>query len=63
MLNHIKEAPMYQLQRLMTENGISNCEIAEIIGRYERVPDINTAAKLAAALGCTVDDLIEKETA
>lgn len=54
---------MYQLQRLMTENGISNCEIAEIIGRYERVPDINTVAKLAAALGCTVDDLIEKESA
>lgn len=49
-------------QELATASGVTYVSI----GRYERgerVPDINTAAKLAVALGCTVDDLIEKETA
>lgn len=34
------------------------------ISRYEsgeRIPDIKTAAKIAAALGCKVDDLIKED--
>lgn len=39
--------------------GVSRVSIA----RYEsgeRVPDVVTAAKIARALGCKVDDLIDK---
>lgn len=39
---------------------------AQCISNYEsgiRIVDLPTAAKIAAALNCTVDDLIEKETA
>ncbi len=34
------------------------------IARYEageRIPSVDIAARIAAALGCTVDDLIDKE--
>lgn len=51
--------------------GITQQELAEIIGttpasisRYEngeRKLDLETAAKIAKALGCTVDDLVREQ--
>ena len=35
------------------------------IGRYERgerVPNVEVARKLAAALGCTIDELVKSDT-
>ena len=61
-LEERRKAKGFTQQELATASGVTYVSI----GRYERgerVPDINTAAKLAAALGCTVDDLIEKESA
>lgn len=64
---------MKKLEERRKAQGLTQQELALAvgvayvsIGRYERgerVPDIETAAKIAAALSCTVDDLIEKETA
>nr|MBR4279809.1 helix-turn-helix transcriptional regulator [Clostridia bacterium] len=45
---------------LAVASGVSRISIV----RYEsgeRVPDIKTAARIANALGCKVDDLINKE--
>lgn len=46
-------------EMLARESGVSRVAIA----RYEsgeRVPSIKIAAKIAKALGCKVDDLIDK---
>lgn len=54
-----RKANMSQ-QELALASGVSRISIA----RYEsgeRIPDIVTAAKIAAALGCKVDDLIKEE--
>ena len=64
---------MSNLKRIRTEAGLSQSKLAEASGvsvrmiqHYEqRVKDINAAAavtvyRLAQALDCTVEDLIEK---
>lgn len=62
-----------KLEELRKARGLTQQELAHAvgvtyasIGRYERgerFPDIKIAARIAAALNCTVDDLIEKESA
>lgn len=53
--------------------GLSVEQLAAIVGvtkmsiyRYEqglRIPDVAIAAKIAAALGCTIEDLIDNKKA
>lgn len=55
-------------QKNMTQRELSNLTgiSVQCISRYEceqRNIDLKTAAMLAEALGCTVDDLIDKEAA
>ena len=55
-----RKAKGWTQERLAVEVG---CTTA-CISNYEngiRRPDLDTAARIAAALGCTVDDLISKE--
>lgn len=61
---------MQKLIELRKAKGWSQARLAEAIGctaacisNYEnglRSLDLNVAARIAAALGCTVDDLIDK---
>lgn len=62
-----------KIKELRKKKGLTLKVLAETVGvsqqcisYYEngdRKIDLFTAAKIAAALNCTVDDLIEKETA
>lgn len=57
-----REALHLTQQELADRSNVSRVSIA----RYEageRIPDVDIAARIAAALGCTVDELIHKETA
>lgn len=64
---------MQKLAELRKAKGWSQSQLAAKIGcttscisNYEqgvRKVDLPTAARIAAALGCTVDDLIDKESA
>lgn len=52
----------------MTQEDLAaKANVARVsINRYEagdRIPNVYIAAKIAAALNCTVDDLIEKDSA
>lgn len=61
------------IRKLRKQKGMTLKDLAEKVGvtvqcisNYEqgiRKVDLPTAAIIAAALSCTVDDLIEKETA
>lgn len=61
---------MIAIQEIRKARNMTQADLAALlqvtpatISRYEsgeRIPDINTAAKIAAALGCKVDDLIDK---
>lgn len=63
---------MVNLKSIRKSRGMTQNELAKAakvsflsIHRYEtgeRIPDVDVAARIAAALGCTVDELI-KETA
>lgn len=62
---------MKGLRKIRKLRMITQAELATMIGitqamvsHYEtgrRVPDLETAAKIANALGCKVDDLIKEE--
>lgn len=62
---------MKGLKRIRKFRQITQEELATMVGitqamvsHYEtgrRVPDLETAAKIANALGCKVDDLIKEE--
>lgn len=64
---------MNRIRAIRVERNLSQKELAEKAGlsqvnvsRYEkgqRKLEIQTAARIAEALGCTVDELITKETA
>ena len=64
---------MNRIRAIRVERNLSQKELAEKVGlsqvnvsRYEkgqRKLEIQTAARIAEALGCTVDELITKETA
>ena len=64
---------MNRIRQIRLERNLSQKKLSEMtgihpmnIGRYERGQrglEIETAARIAAALGCTVDDLIDKESA
>lgn len=64
---------MNRIREIRTERNMTLKELSELtdihwvnLSRYERGErgvEIETAAIIAAALNCTVDDLIEKETA
>lgn len=62
---------MIAIKEIRSARGITQAELAERIGttvatisRYEsgqREPTLTIAAKLAAALDCSVDDLVERK--
>lgn len=62
---------MVAIKVMRKRKNMTQADLAELLGvtpaaisRYEsgeRIPDIVTAAKIAAALGCKVDDLIKEE--
>lgn len=62
---------MIAIKVIRRQKGMTQADLAEMLGvtpaaisRYEsgeRIPDIVTAAKIANALGCKVDDLIKEE--
>lgn len=64
---------MVRIREIRESQALSQKDLADMTGihrvcisRYEtgqRGLDLETAAIIAAALNCTVDDLIEKETA
>ena len=64
---------MVNLKSLRKAKGMTQRDLARAakvsflsIHRYEageRTPDVDVAARIAAALGCTVDELIHEETA
>ena len=59
-LNQRREQMGLTQQQLARKTGVSRVSIS----RYEsgqREPTLTIAAKLAAALGCTIEDLVEKK--
>lgn len=61
-IKKLRNAKGLTLKNLSEKVGVT----IQCISNYEqgiRKIDLDTAAKIAAALGCTVDDLIEKESA
>lgn len=59
-LRKIRKLRMITQEELATMIGITQA----MVSHYEtgrRVPDLETAAKIANALGCKVDDLIKEE--
>ena len=64
---------MNRIREIRTAQNLSQKQLSELtkipqvnLSRYERGDrglEIENAAKIAAALNCTVDDLIEKEPA
>lgn len=64
---------MVNIKKMRKSKGMTQIELAKAanvsfisIHRYEageRIPNVDIAGRIAAALGCTVDDLIRKETA
>lgn len=61
---------MVAIKVMRKQKNMTQADLAELLGvtpaaisRYEsgeRIPDIVTAAKIANALGCKIDDLIDK---
>lgn len=59
-LKHRRESKRWTQEQLSLKSGVSRISIA----RYEsgqREPTLTIAAKLAAALDCSVDDLVERK--
>ena len=64
---------MNRLEKLRTDKGMSRQELADAVKvtrvsiyRYEcgdRVPDLSIANRLAKAIGCSLEDLVDDETA
>ena len=64
---------MTNIKELRQAIGLTQDQLAKIVGRSrinicryetgEHNPPLAVAAKLAAALGCTVDDLLDKHDA
>ena len=64
---------MTEIRRLRRACGLSVKQLASLVGvtvmsiyRYEegrRMPDVDVAAKIATALNCRIEDLLEKEKA
>lgn len=57
-----REALHMSQEDLAVKSSVSRVSIA----RYEageRIPNVDIAARIAAALGCTVDELITEKTA
>lgn len=62
---------MLRIAQLRKARGMSQRQLAELVGisgavvaEYElgrKTPRLETARKLAAALGCSIDELIDKE--
>lgn len=62
---------MVKLRQFRKAKGLTQVELAQAarvsfmsIHRYEageRIPSVDIADRIAKALGCTVDDLIDKE--
>jgi len=62
---------MTEIRRLRKKCGLSVKALASAVGvtamsiyRYEqgrRMPDVDVAAKIATALGCTIEQLLETE--
>lgn len=62
---------MVAIKVMRKRKNMTQADLAELLGvtpaaisRYEsgeRIPDIVTAAKIATALGCKVDDLIKED--
>ena len=50
-------------KELSEKSGVPQPMISEIESEVSRYPQINTLYKLSQALKCTVDDLIDDETA
>lgn len=60
-LAKLREAKGWSQQKLSDISGIQQATICLIeIGQTES-PRISTLLKLSRALGCTIDDLVEKE--
>lgn len=63
---------MTEIRRLRRECGLSVKALASAVGvtamsiyRYEqgrRMPDVDVAAKIAASLGCTIEQLLGTDT-
>ena len=59
-LKHRRESKRWTQGQLSLKSGVSRISIS----RYEsgqREPTLTIAAKLAAALNCSVDDLVERK--
>ena len=59
-LKHRRESKRWTQEQLSLKSGVSRISIT----RYEsgqREPTLTIAAKLAAALDCSVDDLVERK--
>ncbi len=64
---------MKELKKMRKLQSITQQQLAEMLGitqamvsHYETgrcIPDLETAARIANALGCKVDDLIKEESA
>ena len=62
---------MVNLKRIRKAHGMTQHDLAKAtkisfmsVHRYEageRVPNVDVASRIAAVLGCTVDDLIDKK--
>lgn len=60
-----------KLKEFMIAKGLSNCELARQIGVTEKCirnylsgikqPSLATASEIAALMGCSLDELVEKE--
>ena len=60
-LKELRKAARYSQQTLSNASGVSR----ESIARYElglQVPTLESAARIASVLGCTVDDLLKDNT-
>jgi len=60
----------FNMQRIMNDRGVSQSQLAKDIGESEarishyrndnRMPSIGVATRIAAALGVTIDELLQK---
>lgn len=63
----MKNLKLFRLKRNMTQtalgrlNGVSQAQISAL-EKTEQSPRLDTVTRLAAALGCKLDDLVEERT-
>ena len=62
-LEQLRKAAGLTQQELGRISGIPQCSISQLERGVSKNPRIDTASRLARALHCTVEDLIEKEDA